>query len=70
MSRASAVLELVARGRVVEIVRDRRDGAVVQLELATWIAAGREQQLGPAQRRPLLLLIELDPLPGQPGEAK
>ena len=63
------LVELRARRLVVQVGGDRADGPVVELESAARVAAGREQQLRPAQRRPPLLLVELDPLPGEPGQA-
>ena len=69
MSRASASSSCSARPLAVEVGGDRGDGAVVELELAARVAAGREQELRPPQRRALLLLVELDALPGEPSQA-
>ena len=64
------VLELVARRGIVEVVRDRGDRAPVEVELAARVAAGREQQLGPADRGLQLVRVVLDLLPREPGEAE
>jgi len=64
------VLEAVTCDGVVQVLSHRRDRAPVEVELTAWIATGREQQLGPARRRLHFLPVELDLLPGEPGEAK
>src|SRR6185295_5621111 len=63
------VLELVARAGLVEILRYRCHRTTVELELPAWVAAGREQQLGPANRRLDLIRVELNILSCEPGEA-
>ena len=63
------VLELVACIRLVEVLRHSRDRAPVELELAARVAPGREQQLGAAYGCLHLVRVELDVLPGEPGEA-
>ena len=53
-----------------EIVGHGRDRAVGELDLAPGIAAGREQELGPAEGAVQLRLVVLERVPGQVGERR
>jgi hypothetical protein len=51
---------LPARRFRVEVVRDGRDGAPLEIELPARVTAGREQKLRASQGRMTLTVVELD----------